>query len=280
MNEKQNQKIGNNSTAIQVNGDLVINPAYDQVRTIFIDLFELNFPKIQQMAKEEADKRIQDLFDNLEQSFLKYKENIDVNKFNNPGIQYQMHDMMKNVVCRGEKSNVELLCEMFSNMLDRDCPEVLERIASEAIDIVPRINRRHLAALTVIVLALEAQCNVTTLEEVDKILGQSITLISEAEDISFSDITYLSCINCIDKRGIMIMGLNPCLISDIEEYKNKNSEEIIKIAETHELENIIKFYDMMTKCQVMRYELTSIGLLIGWLNISKVSDINIKDIFK
>ena len=282
MNEKQKQEVGNNSTAIQVNGDYVINPAYDQVRAIFMDLFDLNFPRVQDVAKREADIRIQELLNTLQKSFIKHQDTIDVNKFNDPGIQYEMQEMTKNVARFGKKGNIELLCELFSNILDADCPDVVELIAGETLKILPQINKKHLSFLSVMIVTFEASVNNPnlTITDIDELFSSLIPILDAATEISGDDISYLNCINCIRSKGITHINVNPTLITSNERYSKMNSDEVRKEAESLSLNNVLKFYELMQKCQIGRYDLTPIGRLIGWLNIDKLSSINIKDLFK
>lgn len=104
MLEKQKQQIGNNSTGIQVQRDLVLGPNYTDIRAIFLDLFQLNFPKVQEIASKTADERVEKLLEELEYSFRKHKDVIDAEKFTDPSLQYEMQSIAINVARRGEKS--------------------------------------------------------------------------------------------------------------------------------------------------------------------------------
>ena len=136
MFENQKQDVGTNSTAIQVNGDLTITP-YQEIKAIFLDLFELNFPKVQQIASKIAQERIDKLLIELEKSFSKHKDSIDKEKFTEPSVQFEMQAIAIDVARRGEKSNIELLCELLSTILSKDCPELIELISSEARRVLP-----------------------------------------------------------------------------------------------------------------------------------------------
>ena len=153
MNEKQKQTVGNGSNAIQVNGDLVLAPNYDQVKSMFLDLFELNFPKIQAIAKNEAETRVNMLLKSVEKSFEKHKDLIDSKKFYDPGIQYEMQEMSKSVARLGSRSNFELLSEVFASKLHSDCSEIMELVSAEALRVIPQLTKMHITLLSVMVVA-------------------------------------------------------------------------------------------------------------------------------
>lgn len=279
MNEKQKQEVGDNSTAIQVNGNFIYGTPYDQIKTIFIDLFDLNFPKIQEIAKKEADLRLQDLLNNIQKLFLQHQSNINVYKFSDPGIQYEMQQMAINAVRYGKKCNIELLSELFTKILENDCPDTIEQIAGETLKILPLINKKQLSALGVMVLACEAKIENATLVSIDSTFCESMPLIVEVEAVQPADITFLSCVNCLTLRFVSNPDFVPRIIMNIPEYSITKIDDIQKEAEIKALINITRFIDYMKKCKVGNYNLTPIGRLIGWLHLKSVSKVKLEELF-
>lgn len=74
MFRKQSQKIGNSSIGIQVNGNLNAGVSYNDLKQVFCDLFKLNFPKIQEIARKEADSRVNSLIEKIEAEINKEYE--------------------------------------------------------------------------------------------------------------------------------------------------------------------------------------------------------------
>ena len=146
MFEKQKQEVGDNSQAVQVNGDLIVTP-YQELRAIFQDLFQLNFPKIRELAQATAQQRVDSLLEELKRAFEKHQDTIDSEKFSDPGMQYEMQAIAIDVARRGEKSNMDLLCELFCTMMDKNCPELIELIAAEARRILPTLSKKHISRL-------------------------------------------------------------------------------------------------------------------------------------
>jgi hypothetical protein len=279
MNEKQNQKVGDNSTAIQVNGDYHAGLPYDQVKSIFMDLFELNFPRIQTIAKTEADKRVQDLLNVLRQSMEAKQSNIDVSKFTDPGIQFEMQQLITSVARRGNKSNIDLLSELFTTIIEKDCPEIIELIAGETLKILPLLGVKQLDVLSVMILTFEASVEIKTIEQAENVFRDAMPFIRQAEYITSGDISYLECVNCISRKSITHVNVVPNIIRCIPGMEKTGIEEVISQSKQKQLSNILSFTKYMEKCQIGRFDLSPVGRLIGWLHIQRISKIDIKTLF-
>ena len=279
MLEKQKQEVGNNSLAIQAEGNVTVTP-YLELKAIFLDLFDLNFPKIQQLAKETADKRVECLLDEMKTSFEKHKNEIDKAKFAEPGMQYEMQAMAIDVARKGDKSNLDLLCELFCTMMSKDCPELIELIASEARRILPMLSKKHVSYLSLEIMVKEASFQLPIIQDVDKALSQTLNHIHESANITYSDLQYITCAGAIVRKGITHVGVVPNFIKDIPELKVKNADQLRQYADQHRLVNIIKIFDLIKTCHIGNYDLTAVGRLIGWLNLSKYGQIDIKQLFK
>lgn len=280
MLEKQKQTVGDNSTAIQVNGNLVITP-YHEIRRIFLDLFELNFPKIQKIAEKKAREHVEEMLQQLKKSFEKHKDGIDPDKFSDPFIQYEMQEIAKDVARRGEKSNIELLCELFSTIVSKDCPELIELVASKAREILPILAQKHIAYLSLEILVNEAPPSdqIKTITDLNESLSDIIEHIKGANYITPGDLQYLASVGAIETRGIIVMGIVPSILKSINHFKNKNYKEIEKLCHENNYKNISALLDLMNKCLIGRYQLMAVGRLIGWLNISRFSNVDLKNLF-
>lgn len=279
MFEKQKQDVGENSTAIQAGGNIIITP-YQELRAIFLDLFELNFPRIQQAAKETADKRVEAMLDELKKSFEKHKNNIDPAKFEEPAMQYEMQAMAVDVARKGEKSNVDLLCELFCTMMSKDCPELIELIATEARRILPNLSAKHVSYLSLEVLVNEAEITAPNIQMIDSTVGQTLSHISLCSQVTQGDLQYISVSGAIVARQITYIGLTPSFLNSIPEFKGKDSEQIIKLSNQSGLHSFAKLQELITQLQIGHFQLTAVGRLIGWLNLSKFSQIDVKQLFK
>jgi hypothetical protein len=279
MLEKQAQKIGNNSSGIQVQGDYVASPSYTDLKAVFMDLFQLNFPKIQEVAANTANERVEKLLEQLKESFDKYKDKIDIKKFEDPFLQYEIQTMTINVARRGEKSNMSLLTELLCTVASNDCPELIELISSEALQIVPLLSKRHLDYLSLQILTNEASMGEQNVQNVNSTLRKSLEHISEAENLTSGDLQYIACTRAIETRGIFQTGIIPIILKKVPELKDKNVKEIIEYCTENNLEYIAKLLELVEVCNIGSYRLMAIGRLIGWLNLSSFSKVDVKKLF-
>ena len=154
MASKKTQTSGDNSTNLQAE-NITVNTglSYTETKNIFCELLQLNLPKIQEIAAQEVETRINAMLEQWKVSFEKNKDNIDPLRFTDPLIQYEMHAIAIDVARRGEKSNIELLCELLSMVLTKDCPDLIELISIEARRVLPMLNKKHIAYLSLEILA-------------------------------------------------------------------------------------------------------------------------------
>ena len=283
MKGRQDQSVGDGSTAVQVNGDLYLNQ-YTQVRAIFEDLLQLNFPKIQAIAAETVRENMRTMFEELRRSMEKSKESLDPSRFEDPQVQYAMQMMAVDVARRGKKSNVELLCELLSLIVSKDCPDLIELIAGEAQRIAPTLSRRHLACLGYLVTYHEARFPVeapTSPTRLDEIVGRVFSHISEAAETTESDLGYLGCVRCIDYSPVFADEAPPRFFEALEpEVPVADNSARVEWCRMKRLRNIVSYMELREPCRASFYTLTPIGRLIGWLHLGQLSSVDVKTLFR
>lgn len=279
MIENQKQEIGDNSTGIQVHGDYIVATGYSEIKTIFMDLFQLNFPRIQEISAQIANERFNSLLDELKTSFEKHKNEIDPSKFVDPSLQYEMQSMSISVARRGDKSNMKLLTELLCTVASKNCPELIELISSESLRIAPMLSRKHLAYLSLEVLMNQASIGNLSAVEINAAINPVLDFISESEKITFGDLQYIACTGAIETRGIIHTGIIPFIIKETPEFKEKKQEEIKSYCTANNLVNILKIMELADKCLIGRYQLMAVGRLIAWVNLSQFTDVDVKTLF-
>lgn len=279
MLERQKQEVGNNSTGIQVQGDYIATTSYTDLRAIFMDLFQLNFPKVQEIAANIANERVDKLLEELKESFEKHKTEIDANKFVDPSLQYEMQSMAINVARRGDKSNMKLLTELLCTVASKDCPELIELISSEALRVVPMLSKKHLDYLSLEILVNEATMGNQSAFNINISLQATLAHICDAERLTIGDLQYIACTGAIETRGILYTGIVPHILKEVPDFKDKKPDEIKSYCSSYHLENINKIMELVDKCMIGRYQLMAIGRLIGWLNLSRFSSVDVKKLF-
>lgn len=279
MNKKQTLSTGDESNAMQVAGDVIIGSSYIEIKEIFQDLFDLNFPKLQQIAYRDANNRVLD-FLQVFKSFLESpKNNIDPLKFMSPEVQFEMQAIALNVAKKGEKSNMELLSELLCNITSKDCPELFELMSAEALKVVPLMNRKHIGYLSVFLFESEIQFNNNDIEVINDELGELRNSCLDVTGLTFGDLGYLSSIGVTESRSPITIGMKPMFISKIPELKDKKIEEIGKYCTQNHFEHIEYILRVFNQ-GVGFFRLKSIGRLIGWMNIAEHTKTDIKEHFR
>lgn len=279
MPANQRQDIGDNSTGIQVQGDYIVGTSYTEIKTIFMDLFQLNFPRIQDISAQIANERFNLLLDELKLSFEKHKQEIDPTKFVDPSIQYEMQSMAINVARRGDKSNIKLLTELLCTVASNDCPELIELISSESLRIAPMLSKKHLAYLSLEVLVNDATIGSLSAVEINEAIRPTLEYISESENITFGDLQYIACTGAIETRGIIHTGITPNFIKETPDFKDKKPEEIKSYCVNYNLTNILKIIELIDKLHIGHYQLMAVGKLIAWVNLSQFTNIDVRTLF-
>jgi len=176
LNAGTNQKVSNGSTAIQAQGDVTITNGLSaqDVKVIFELLFENQFPKIQEIARQQAlingnefqAKVISDLHEN--------SKRIITGKFKDPDVQALLNDALISASRKGEKSHPELLSKLIVEKVSSGNSDLKDIVITEAIGVIPKLTREQIALM----------CGVFILKEVTMSanLGEVIYFLSNFHD--------------------------------------------------------------------------------------------------
>lgn len=176
LNAGTNQKVSNGSTAIQAQGDVTITNGLSaqDVKVIFELLFENQFPKIQEIARQQAlingnefqAKVISDLHEN--------SKRIITDKFKDPDVQALLNDALISASRKGEKSHPELLSKLIVEKVSSGNSDLKDIVITEAIGVIPKLTREQIALM----------CGVFILKEVTMSanLGEVIYFLSNFHD--------------------------------------------------------------------------------------------------
>lgn len=274
MFEKQKQEIGDHSTGVQVQGDLFVGTSYTDIRAIFLDLFQLNFPKIQEIASKTAIERVERLLTEIKISFEENKDEIDIKKFEDPSLQYEMQLMLINAARRGEKSNLKLLAELLCVIASKNCSDLDELIASEALKAVPLLNNNHIQFLSFMSFINIKKKSYTEKEFSD--------LENDIKDLEFDkpiylskkDYSYLISLGLISHRGTTIRNSLPPILTQNKLSKKFTLEKLIFHSQQNNLVQFIQFLNLLEPTGFGIYNLQETGNLIGTIKLSNTVQIN------
>ena len=151
---KQEQKIGSESTAIQAGGDVTIiqnnGLSAAEVKELCLQLLRENFPILRQEAIKEAERNVQKFATSLESQIIERSEEIIFEKFTDPDVQATINDAVKASARRGEKANPSLLVDLIINRASSSTDDFKDIVISEAVTVVPKITKPQIAYLSFI----------------------------------------------------------------------------------------------------------------------------------
>lgn len=141
------------------------------------------------------------------------------------------------------------------------------------------LSKKHIDYLSLMVLSSNASMGNNSAVQINLILRSTLIHISDSETVIFGDVQYVACKGAIESRGISHKGLIPSILKEAPEFEGKKLDEIKTYSSDNNLESILKLIVLIEKCYVEHFKLMAIGKLIGWLNLSKFSNVDIKKLF-
>ena len=261
----QKQKVGENGVALQAGGDINIGLRYADIKEIFYDLFQQNFPMLAKIARDEAKKNVDDCFAKLEQRLILEKENIDANKFSQSNTQFLLNDAIQICARKGSKIDMDSLLDVFTLTLCRNTSPMLELVSEQVLNILPRLTRDYINVLTVIHIVAKARMeSAVGIENAYRKLIDSIGLNAQiTEDVGL----YLDSLGLVSKTSGVFRPY---------EYFSKTYS--LGLSSVNEIKEKIKA-DFPAVYQVYEYFLnqkidqlipTPSGMLVALLNMKKL----------
>ena len=263
--DEQKQKVGENGVALQAGGDINIGLRYADIKEIFYDLFQQNFPMLAKIARDEAKKNVDDCFAKLEQRLILEKENVDANKFSQSNTQFLLNDAIQICARKGSKIDMDSLLDVFTLTLCRNTSPMLELVSEQVLNIFPRLTRDYINVLTVIHIVAKVRMeSAVGIENVYRKLIDSIGLNAQiTEDVGL----YLDSLGLVSKTSGVFRPY---------EYFSKTYS--LGLSSVNEIKEKIKA-DFPAVYQVYEYFLnqkidqlipTPSGMLVALLNMKKL----------
>ncbi|HHQ4486988.1 TPA: hypothetical protein ACSP8J_003471, partial [Aeromonas veronii] len=107
----------------------------------------------------------------------------------------------------------------------------------------------------------------------------SLDHIRTCSQITQSDLQYVSVSGAIIARQIPHIGVTPSFLESVAEFKGKSVEQIVEYSKQNGLHSIAELQELANKCHIGYFQLTAVGRLIGWLNLAKFSQVDVKQLF-
>lgn len=198
MNEEYiiEQRLGNKSSGANIGVQNVYNgisleKAVEITNKLFID----NFPKLQEYAKEEINKRILEL---QEKVFRQLENNkiVNFNAFADPDMQYAYYEAQKNYARFGTEDMLSILSDLIVKRVENTENDYLKRVIDSAITIVGQLTKSQIDYLTVIFLLKNVKINsVNNIEKLKELFDE---IQEEFSPVCSSGISMLISLGCLE----------------------------------------------------------------------------------
>lgn len=188
------QKIAKGGTANGiVNNFYGMSPA-DALK-IIMDLFEQNFPKLQEQAMATVNARVDELqravFQKIEEQHI-----IDFSAFSDPDVQYVFNEAQKSYARFGNRESLQTITGLLVKRIrENDQNDLLLRVSiDKAISISGMIKESHLDTLSLIFIAKHTmRTNIDTIEKLSVHLSETAKAFSKASETTFDSLNLHGC---------------------------------------------------------------------------------------
>ena len=144
MPNNQEQAVEGGSIALQAEQikDVTINNGVQITDIIPIcnQIFELNFPKLKELASEIANNRVDEFASSLRDNLNNDIQKIVLNKFVDPDVQFLLNDALRNVARKGNKANPKILIDLIKARVIDNQSDFVELVTTQAVEVLSKIT--------------------------------------------------------------------------------------------------------------------------------------------
>lgn len=271
MFEKQKQEALQGSTAIQAGGNINIGLSYTDVKEIVYDLFKQNFPELLQEAYKQAKDNFEEYDKKLDEAIKRRIEEIDFKKFKEPNTQYLLNSSINHAARKGKNIDLGLLSETLVASLGRDNTEILNIVAEQALETIPKLTSDQIKILTLvhylIHCSLQGITNISVSERNNSIVFGMVQGIPEK---LYSYLNYMSSLGVLSIN--QFQGINPydAIKNQYQSlYKDMKSEDV-KIDVEKKSPSLAKLAKIYEDKELRIVNLTPVGMLIALINMRRI----------
>lgn len=192
----QKAAIGSDTTQIAIQNNYSGITA-QEASQIAIDLFMSNFPKLQQTAAEVAQKRIEEITEQIIKRLLDDKVT-DFSPFSDPDVQYTLYEAQKNYARFGTNEMLSTLSSLMSQRIQYNSDFQLKVIIDKAISIINYLSPQQLDYLSLTFIC-KSCCfkNIITIDVLKQHLQYICSMFSMA---NIQAIPFLNNMGCLELK--------------------------------------------------------------------------------
>lgn len=193
-----NNQIGeqNNTTVnIQSNSTIYTGASLEEVSSLVTNLFLDNFPRMQQIAKEVAESRVNEL---LETTIKKIEKNkiTDLSPFMDVDVQYVLYEAQKNYARFATEDLLDNLSSLIVERVKYNDGDLCLKVAiDKAISVISMISVEQLDYLTLLFLVSNVKFeNIKTLDDLKLLFEYLDNIFPNAQKANWQHLNVLGCL--------------------------------------------------------------------------------------
>lgn len=280
VESKQNQKAGDSSINIQAqNINIDQNLSYDDVKSISMDVFETNFYRLSHIAantaRERAEKLTCDLLD-----ALKERNPEGLQYANNPDLQYAIFNAQKEYARSGDADLESLLIDILIERANHNEKSDDRIVLNESLTVAPKLNIKHLDALTVNFLLIRSALDFEDIEQFCNFIEDRLIIFSRhltKKNSCYEHLEYANCGSIMRVArwapiGEIIQARWPRLFNDAND--RENCGVIIEKIKTR-FPELYELFDVWENSHLSKFDLTTVGVSIAKANYRRIVGIKL-----
>ena len=203
MNEIVNKQKGDNNTQIGEQTNIenkitVVNNGLSpsEASELAIKLFYDNFPKLQQIARDTASQRVEELSNKIIEE-LSNRNITDLNAFASPDVQYVLFEAQKSYARFGEREKLDILSKLVSDRIEIDEEDntSMKIAIDKAVSVVGLLSTKQIDYLTLLFIATKVKFgHIKSIDDLKILFRQLEILFPNVADVNCEMLDTLGCI--------------------------------------------------------------------------------------
>ena len=260
--DKMIAKVDDNGVSVQIAGDLNYTP-YSEIKTIFTDLYELNFPRLVQEAANEAKLNLEEFIKVFLQKIKDDERELIQDSLKNPNSQYLLNSCIKQSARFGKKANLDILSSALKQALISEDDD-LTNVFSFALELIPQLNKSEFLAILISFYIHSLSFNQDNPFFIEAMTANCLKNYMDMKNISQKQIMHLV--------SLGIYAFNPFAgdkgISFIER-KYPNNPKLIELINHNKLPTLKFIIDYYDSKELVYYHPLFVADVIGFLLIKE-----------
>lgn len=192
--EIQKQESGDNSSNIQVNGNVTCGITYSEARQIALDIFNANCQKMTKEAVRISEMRANEIVNDFTKKLFEDCPNLSY-RLQDPSIQYSTFSVIKNYVKTGDVDLKNRLLGLLINRMGAEDRSMEQIVLDEAIELLPKLTKDQVDILSLLLSAIYLNHNINNLDKFKDFINNKIVAfypVHTSESL-YSHLQYTGC---------------------------------------------------------------------------------------